>query len=233
MHQSSLLDSLEVDKLELFSGLPAAAFNEVLECAQILELTKDTTVFNQGDIAGNCYVVLTGRIRISQSAEDGTQLLVRFVGAGEMFGTVALFAGGAYPAEAVATIDSAILGWSKTTVLQLLERYPRIALNIISVIGGRLRDMQERLREVATQRVHQRIARTLLRLHAQAAQSGTQELALPLTRQDVAQMCGTTLHTASRVLTEWEKKGLLVTNRQHVTLRRIGEIQRIADDPDL
>jgi CRP/FNR family transcriptional regulator, nitrogen oxide reductase regulator len=75
--------------------------------------------------------------------------------------------------------------------------------------------------------------RILLRLHAQAAQSDAQALALPLTRQDVAQMCGTTLHTASRVLTEWQKKGLLVTTRQHVTLRGIAEIQRIADDPDL
>jgi CRP/FNR family transcriptional regulator, nitrogen oxide reductase regulator len=232
MHPRPLLDPQAVGKLDLFAELPSSALGEVLESAHIRELTKDTTIFSQGDLAGHCYVVVSGRIRISQSAEDGAQLLVRFVGAGEMFGTAALFAGGTYPAEAVAITDSVILSWSEATVLRLVERYPRIALNIIAVIGARLRDMQDRLREVATQRVHQRIARVLLRLHAQAVQSGAHELAIPLTRQDVAQMCGTTLHTASRVLTEWEKKGLLVTHRQHVTLSQVAEIRRIGYDPD-
>ncbi|MBS0581086.1 MAG: Crp/Fnr family transcriptional regulator [Proteobacteria bacterium] len=220
--------------LELFSGLPEVALAEILADAQIYELDKDTVVFRQGECAEHCYALITGRVRISQSDEEGEQLLVRFISAGEMFGTVALFTGGNYPAEGTTTLKSVIARWPEASLLRLIERHPRIALNILKVTGARLREMQERLREVATQRAHRRIARVLLRLHAQAGQStGSGEISFPLTRQDIAAMCGTTLHTASRVLTDWEKRGLLTTHRSHVVLRRLKDIQSIADEPGI
>jgi CRP-like cAMP-binding protein len=228
MQHGQPLDPQALANVELFAGLPPAALAEMLRHARVLELPKDTIVFSQGMKADYGHVLLAGRVRIRQSDEEGAELLVRFIGAGETFGTVALFTGGTYPAEAATVVDSVVASWPESVLTSFMERHPRLALNIVKIIGARLREVQERLREVATQRAHQRIARVLLRLHAQ--DQGASPSGYPLSRQDVAAMCGTTLHTASRVLTEWEKRGLLSTHRQHVTLHRLEEIQRIADD---
>src|SRR5262245_50522322 len=90
---------------ELFLGLPPPPLADVLGCARVRRLAKGAIVFAQGDVADRCHAVIEGRIRIAQSDQDGAQLLVRFVGPGEMFGTVALFTDRQYPAEASAVTD--------------------------------------------------------------------------------------------------------------------------------
>jgi CRP-like cAMP-binding protein len=218
--------------MELFVDLPPAALIEIMACAHQRPLAKNETVFTQGQRAERCHALVTGRIRISQSGEDGAQLLVRFIGPGEMFGTVALFTDRAYPAEAVAMVDSTEISWTETALLDLIDRHPRIALNIVGIVGARLREVQERLRELSTQRVESRIAHTLLRLAEQAGQAdrdGT-KIDFPLTRKDLAAMCGATLHTASRILRAWEKAALISTSRQRITIRKPSALRRIAEE---
>lgn len=219
--------------MEIFLDLPPAALAEVAASARVRHLEKDTTIFVQGDPAERCYALVEGRVRITQSGYDGAQLVVRFIGPGEMFGTVALFTDRQYPAEAVTVVESVEISWTEAALLDLIGRYPQIAVNIIRIVGARIREVQERLRELATQRVERRIAHVLLRLAAQAGHTADNRTTIefPLTRRDVAQMCGTTLHTASRVLTGWEKAGLIATSRQRVTIRKLAAIQRIAEDP--
>lgn len=220
-------------RMELFLGLPAPALADVLGCARVRHLAKDAIVFGQGQAADRCHAVIEGRVRIAQSDPAGAQLLVRFVGPGEMFGTVALFTDRLYPAEATAVTNCVEISWTEPTLLGLIDRHPRIAVNILRVVGARLREVQERLRELATQRVERRIAHVLLRLAAQAGQSeGTGTvIGFPLTRKDVAEMCGATLHTVSRTLTAWEKAGWVRTSRQRVTILKSNAIRRIAEDP--
>jgi CRP-like cAMP-binding protein len=217
----------------LFLGLPSPALAEVMACARVRHLPKDTTVFVQGEAAKRCHALIEGHARIAQSDDDGAQLVVRFIGPGEMFGTVALFTDGKYPAEAVAVVDSIEISWTEAALYDLIGRHPQIALNIVKIIGTRLREVQERLRELATQRVASRIARVLLRLAAQGGHAGSDgtTIDVPLTRKDVAEMCGATLHTASRLLTAWEKAGLITTRHQRVTIRKFAGIRRIAEDP--
>ncbi len=218
--------------MELFVGLPAAALAEVSARARVRRLARDTVVFLQGSAAAACHALLEGRVRVTQSDEAGAELLVRFIGPGEMFGTVALFTDRRYPAEAVTVLDSIEISWSEAALLELIGRHPLIALNMVRIIGTRLREVQERLREVAFQRVERRIAHALLRLAAGAGQAIDERttIGFPLTRKDVADMCGATLHTASRVLTAWEKAGLVATQRQRVTIRDAEGLRQIAED---
>jgi len=219
-------------RMELFVGLPSSALAEVLTCARVRHLPKNTVVFVQGAAADRCHALLQGHARIAQSDDDGAQLVVRFIGPGEMFGTVALFTDRSYPAEAVAVVDSVGTSWTKAALFDLIGRHPQIALNIVKIVGTRLREMEERLREITTQRVECRIACVLLRLAAQGghlASDGT-TIDFPLSRKDVAEMCGATLHTASRILTAWEKAGLVTTRHQRVTIRKLTGIRRIAED---
>lgn len=218
--------------MELFLDLPPAALEEIMAMAHLRHFAKETRIFNQGDRAERAHAVLEGSIRISQSDYDGTEVVVRFIAPGEMFGTVALFTDNLYPADATSLTNTVEISWSRSELLRLIERYPQIAINVIKIIGARLKEVQDRVRELSTQRVQQRVAHAVLRLARQAGQStadGTL-IEFPLTRSDVANISGTTLHTASRILTAWERAGLLVSDNQRVTLRKLEGIQRIADD---
>jgi CRP-like cAMP-binding protein len=215
---------------ELFVGLTPEVLAEVAKRGKVEALAKGAILFAQGAPADRCHALLTGRVRIAQSGAEGGRVIVRFVGPGEMFGTVALFTDRRYPAEASSVIDSVAISWPEPTLLELTHRYPQIALNLVRIVGARLREVQERLREIATQPVDQRIAHALLRLADRGTDTGKHDaaIAFPITRQDVAEMCGATLYTVSRVLTAWEKAGYIATHRKHLTIHNFPEIHRLA-----
>jgi CRP-like cAMP-binding protein len=113
-----------------------------------------------------------------------------------------------------------------------MTRHPQIAINAIRIIGQRLQEMQNRTRELATQRAERRIAHALVRLAQQSGRNTPAGTAIPfpLRRKDVADVAGTTLHTASRILTGWERAGLLASHRRRLTIRSPSELLRIAED---
>ncbi|MGH3428030.1 MAG: Crp/Fnr family transcriptional regulator, partial [Mycobacteriales bacterium] len=195
--------------MELFLDLPSAALSEVRAAARPKQLPRQTRIFGQGDPAERAHALLRGGVRISQSGTDGAQTLIRMIAPGEMFGTVALFTDRHYPADATTLSESLEISWSEADLLELIRRHPQIAMNVIRIVGGRLKEAQERVRELSTQRVERRVAQTVLRLARQAGQTTSDGTAIefPLRRKDVADMSGTTLHTASRILTAWEKAG--------------------------
>lgn len=217
---------------ELFAGLTAPQLVDVAACARVRQLEKGDTIFAQGTVAERAHVVLEGRVRILQTDQEGAQVVMRFVGPGETFGTVGIFTDHLYPAHAVTVIDCLEASWTETAMRELLARYPVIALNLVKIIGARLHEAQHRVRELATQRVERRIAHALLRLAAQAGQEtggGGTAIDFPLSRKDLAEICGATLHTVSRTLTAWEKSGAITTHQQRVTIRDLQEIRRRAD----
>jgi CRP-like cAMP-binding protein len=133
--------------LELFQDLPSAALDDVLTSARVWRLPRETRIFNQGD-AGRAHALIEGSIRISQSGSDGAQIVMRFIAPGEMFGTVALFTDGRYPADAITLTASLEASWSEAELFVLMGRHPQIAINVIRVIGKRLQEVQDRLRGV-------------------------------------------------------------------------------------
>jgi CRP-like cAMP-binding protein len=217
--------------LELLRGLSPDALEEARTAARIRQLPRNTRVFNQGDLDVRAHALLQGSVRISQSGSDGAQVVVRFITKGEMFGTVALFTDHRYPADAETLSDCVEASWSEAALATLMSRHSAIAINFIRIVGRRLQEAQERIRELATQRVEQRIAHALLRLSRRAgrATAGGTTIELPLRRKDIADICGTTLHSASRILTPWEKAGWLTTRDQHLTLHEIAKIRRVAE----
>ena len=116
--------------------------------------------------------------------------------------------------------------------MELIHGHPQIAINLVKIVGARLRETQERLRELATQRVEQRMAHVLPRLAERHAvtHGGPATIDFPLTRQDLANRCGTTLYSASRILTAWEKAGFLKTDRRRLTHRNLAELRRLAGE---
>ena len=148
----------------------------------------------EGDAPDWFYMVAEGRVKVLKHSSLGKDFIIAFFGPGEMFGEVAVFENKPYPASAQAVAETKVLGIKKDDFLSFLAHRPEVALRIINVLGGRLRDAQGRLRDIAGERVEQRLARTLLMLSAKLGPT------LPFTRQEIADMAGTTTETAIRVM---------------------------------
>ena len=142
-------------------------------------------------------------------------------GPGETFGVAMAIGLPRYPATATAVDDSVVLVWPSVAWPRLVAKFPALATNTLQTVGSRLQETHTRVVEMSTQQVEQRVAHALLRL---AKQSGRKvehgiEIDFPISRQDIAQMTGTTLHTVSRILSGWEQRGLIESGRQRIVLR--------------
>ena len=107
--------------MELFRGLPASALETVAVSARIRRLPKGLRIFSQGDEGVRAHAVIEGSVRIAQSGSDGAQVIIRFIGPSEMFGTVALFTDGRYPADAITLAETVEVSWSETDLLNLIR----------------------------------------------------------------------------------------------------------------
>jgi len=221
-----------IASLDLFRDLPPGAMEDVVSSARVRFIPRGTCIFDQGEPVERAHALLAGSVRISQAGSDGEQVVIRFIGAGEIFGSVAIYTDGRYPADAVAMTDAIEVSWSHDELIALMERHSRIAINMVAIVGRRLGELQDRVRELATQRAERRIANTLLRLARQAGQVTTagQEIGFPLRRKDIADISGTTLYTASRILTQWGRNGWVISGSQHLTLCAPAEIERLAEE---
>jgi CRP-like cAMP-binding protein len=217
---------------ELFADLTDEARADVLGCGQVRRLPKGAKAFAQGDPGATCHILLQGRVKIVQTRPDGCQAVIRFIGPGEMYGAVAALLGWPFPAEAVAVVDSVEAVWTVEALRGLMTRYPEIAMRSTSAAGTRLMEMQARMGELSAERVEQRIARALVRLARQAGRRTPEgvEIDFPITRQELAGMTGSTLHTVSRTLAAWDARGVTESSRRHIVVRQPHALVALAED---
>jgi len=199
-------------QLPLFAELSEDGLKALSRLVMERRLEADEVLFWEGDASDFFYVITAGRVKVFKHASGGKEITIGFFSAGEMFGEVAIFDGGAYPASAQATMTTRLLGIKKTDFTSFIAAYPQVAINIIKVLSGRLRDSQGRLRDLAGERVEQRLARILLMLSAKLGDT------LPFTRQEIADMSGTTTETAIRVMGQFKERGIISSERGKITI---------------
>ncbi|OFZ19224.1 MAG: hypothetical protein A2X94_05510 [Bdellovibrionales bacterium GWB1_55_8] len=216
----------------LFKGLSETELQDVSACAKESRLLRAGHYFRQNDAARRVFVLTHGHVKITQLSTEGTQVFFRVIGPGEIFGIIGGFGENSYPVSAYSEGPATAWSWDTKCLLSLMEKYPKIALNVIQILSRRIQEMQDRFRDLATQRVERRVATALLRL---AAKSGTREadgilINMKLSRQDLAEMTGTTLFTVSRLLKTWQTGGLIVSARQRIKLTVPHALAQIADE---
>jgi CRP/FNR family transcriptional regulator, nitrogen oxide reductase regulator len=221
-------------RTELFQGIPADALRALQGSAGRKRLASGDILFQQGDRTTSLFVVIAGRLRASQMAQDGQQIIIRYVGPGEIAGYATLVGSDTHPGTVTAVDDSHLIGWPSAVIRQIMERYPVVAINAVALLGRRYHEMQVRLRELSTERVERRIGHTLLRLAHQSGRRTARgiEIAFPLSRRDLAEMVGTTLHTVSRTLSAWEERGIVTSGRCRVILCKPHALVAIADEEE-
>ena len=217
----------------LFHGLNDEALAAAAVDARLVRAAAGRTFFREGEPARAFFVLRRGRVKFTQVSAEGHEVILRVIGEGEPFGGVAAIEEGAvYPVTARAVEPSEAHAWDGPKITALMHRFPSIAINAARMIAGRLHQLQRQHREWMTERVERRIARALVRLAEQAGRrvEGGVQIDFPLSRQDVAQMTGTTLFTVSRTLSRWEAAGLIATGRRRVVIRQPDRLMRIAED---
>jgi CRP-like cAMP-binding protein len=225
------IDRSLVDGFPLFAGLDPAAIDAVIGRAASRRFAAGSAVFEQGAAADTFYLLLHGRLRVTQVTAEGQQIVVRMVNPGDLFGIARALQRRDYPGTATAAKDSIVLAWPMPAWDEFMAAHPALTVNAMRTMGARLQEAQTVMRELATEAVERRVAHTVLRL---ASQAGTREpdgvrIDFPLSKQDIAEMTGTTLHTVSRILTAWEAEGLVEGGRQKLLLRDPRELDLIAD----
>src|SRR5215211_876466 len=188
--------------------------------------------FFQGDPAIYFYVLISGRAKLLQTNPAGQQVNLRTISEWQMFGALgAVREASTYPATAQALQQSTALAVKSDYLRELMQTRPYLSVDLMKLMSGYIQEMQERYRELATEKVERRIARVLLRLTAQmGVKTKDGSIELTFTRQELAEMSGTTLYTVSRVLSEWERQGLVEAGRERVVIRNPHGVVSIAEE---
>jgi CRP-like cAMP-binding protein len=202
---SSMLDTLP--KAGLFRGLAADQYREVIGSGIKTQLPPHEMLFQQGEPATHCYLVNRSRLKLTKFNEQGKEVIIRYVGPGELTAAAAVLRNGTFPVSAESVQETEIIGWDHRTMMALMHRFPAMATNLLKIVLLRIDDLQQRYLEVCTEQVGQRIARSLLRLMrwAGAKQGDGILIDFPLSRQNIADYYGITLYTVNRTLIACEK----------------------------
>src|SRR5678815_78626 len=195
----------ELKQVVVFQNATDDDLKMILENSIIRSMEEGGFFFFQGDPADYLYVLTSGQAKLMQTNPNGQNVTLRTLYPWQMFGALgAVREMASYPASAQALEDSAALAVRSDFFHTMLDSRPYMAFDLMQLMTSYIQEMQARYRELATERVEQRVASTLLRLAAQTGTKAGKEIELAFSRQDVAEMTGTTLYTVSRLLSEWE-----------------------------
>lgn len=169
---------------------------------------------------------------MTQLTPEGEQVILRFIRPHDLFGGIAAFTFKIYPASAHAMQKCQALAWNAKEMHKLMLDIPRLALNVLEHSADTIVQLQDRVRELQTERLERRVARALLRLANQAGKRVDTGVLidLPLSRRDIAEMTGTNLFSVSRILSAWEKQELIQSGRERIIVRMPHQLVVIAED---
>jgi CRP-like cAMP-binding protein len=207
-----------VQRAPVFRGLGTEALADVVRLARDRRVVRRESFFLQGDTATDVFVLCAGRLKATQVAPAGEQVILRLVSPGEAFGALGFGAGGQYASGAEALEASHALLWDRGAFEDIAEQNPVVLRNVVRILSERMRALEQNLREMATVRAAERVAAALVRLAGQVGRRVDEGVFIALGREDLAQLTGCTPFTVSRLFADWEECGYLWSRREAVVL---------------
>lgn len=214
------LDNSLLEPLPPFLNLAPDQIRDILDHAQPRRFATGDTIFAEDGTADAFFLLLDGYVRAVRITEDGEQIVVLHISSGQLFGIAKAIGRTTYPASAIATGECLVLSWPTRYWDEFIKKYPSFASETYSTVGRRMGELNNRIVEMSTLHVEQRVANAILRMVQQAGRKTEQgiEIDFPVTRQDVAEMAGTTLHTVSRLLSAWQKAEIIASRRKLIVV---------------
>jgi CRP-like cAMP-binding protein len=194
-------------------------------------LRRGEVLFREGEPASALYLVESGRIKLTQLSAEGREVIMRYLAPGDAFAAVALFERSTYPVTARATERTRVREWTREVLPGLVRDHPRFEANLLRIVSSHTREALSRVRELASETVAQRLARTLLRLGQQVGrrEADGPVLVERITQQELAEISGASLYTVSRMLADWQERGLVETGRQQFRIRDLQALAGISE----
>lgn len=227
-----LATASDLKAILLFAELPAETITDLAERGRIHRFNRGEFLFFDGEPARDVNFLIAGQVKIVRETDDGQEIILRLIQPGEIFGGAGGWGAPQYPATAIALENAHVFRLPVSDFSSLIELHPPFAMIVIRELSTRLREAESRIHELQVERVERRIARTLLRLAGktgQETQDGIQ-IDLPRSRQHLAELTGATLSTVSRILSEWDRQGLILAGRERITITKPHELVMIAED---
>lgn len=218
-----------VDCPRLFSGVLPGDYARISAAARVKEFAKGEMLYLEGDNVQQVLLLTSGLAKVTQLGLSGTEVILRFAVAGDVLGAMGLSSTGRHCTTGEAFRTCRALVWDAPVFKALVERIPILSQNMLRILGEDLLELEERFREVATERVGPRVARQLVRLLEKIGRPVNGAVEIGLSREDLAQMTGTTLFTVSRLFSAWEARGLVRPRREGVTICDVQSLRSVTE----
>src|SRR5262245_24501676 len=182
---------------------------------RVRDYGKGERICSEGSPSDRYYSIAKGRVKVFKMTPAGKDVILEIFGVGDPLGAVAVYEGWPFPASAVAIEDTTCLTIERTSFFTLLEQHPTLVRGLLLGLTHRLIELTNRLAELTGSRVEPRFARVFLKL---ASDVGRQErggtfIPMPLSRQELADLTGTTIETAIRIMSRWGKQRTVLTEK--------------------
>lgn len=206
-----MLDLSVLRRVGIFSELSDEQLDLIFRIVQMKSFTADSLIFSEGERGEAVYFVSSGRVKISTITADGKEKILNFMEGGQVFGEVVLFEGGPYPASALAMTDSEIGILQNPDLFQVLQQHGELAISLLRLFSRRLRMAQSHVRDLALKDAFTRVGELVLRLADESGQYRPSGMYIRLwdTREDLANLAGTSRETFTRMLSEYKQRGLI------------------------
>lgn len=216
--------------IPLLAGLPAGDRAALEPMCRVRAYAKGETIFDEGAPADRIYFVIEGRVKIVK-ATGARDIIIELLGPGEPVGAVAAFEKRAFPASAVTMEPSTLLSIPEREFFQLLEARPEMTRRLLGGLTMRLMMLNKRMADM-TGAVELRAARLFVTL---AERLGTRNgqaavIPLPLSRQELADLLGTTLETTIRLMSRWQKEQMVLTERDGFVVPNLEALRGIGEE---
>jgi CRP-like cAMP-binding protein len=220
-----------VERSPLFTNISPADCREIIAAARKSEFSRRDPIFLEGDPIRHVTLLTSGNAKVIKLGPNGTEVILRLAGPGDVVELTGRPAQDHHCSMAQALSASTALIWEASAFQALADRFPALWRNITTVAAQRMQELEERYREISTEKVATRLSLQLVRLFDKLGRrvNGNGTLEINLSREELAQMTGTTLFTVSRLLSEWKERGVLTAGRECVSVHNIQALREFAE----
>lgn len=207
-------------RMTLFRRLAPEDRARVTAVARLRHYHRGERLFDEGEEAGAFLAIVDGRVKVYKATPSGKEVILEIFGPGDPLAAVAVYESARLPASAVALDDTTCMRIERRDFFDLLEHHPVLVRGLLSGLTLRLAELTRRLAELTGAKVEARFARLFLKLARQIGRVDRGGVFVPmaLTRQELADLTGTTSETAIRIMSRWQKDAVLLTEREGFTL---------------
>lgn len=204
-----------LQEIPLYRRLPPEERQRLAAVSRVKAYSRGERIFSEGDASEIFYTIARGRVKIFKMTPAGKDLILEIFGPGDPLGAVAVYENRPYPASAMALEDSVCLLIRRQDFFGLLERHPSLVRSLLLGLTRRLVELTNRLAELTGGHVEPRFARLFLKLADQMGRPAPEGTVIPLrlTRQELADLTGTTVETCIRIMSRWGKDGVVQTEK--------------------